>query len=57
MLERAMHFVPTYYFVEALKSALAGTASARYWGHLAVVLVSTVFAFAAAIWALRRQQN
>ncbi len=57
MLERALHFVPTYYFVEALRLALAGTASARFWGHMAVVLASTVVAFAATIWALRRQQN
>jgi ABC-2 type transport system permease protein len=58
LLERAIHLVPTYYFVEALRSALAGTPSAaRFWGHLAVVLASTFVAFAAAIWALRRQQN
>lgn len=57
MLERALHFIPTFYFVEALKLALAGTSSARFWGCLAVVLVSTVVAFAAAIWALRRGQN
>lgn len=57
ILERALHFVPTYYFVEALRSALAGTSSPKFWGHLAVVLASTVVAFAAAIWALRRQQN
>jgi ABC-2 type transport system permease protein len=57
MLERALHFVPTYYFVEALKLALAGTSSRGFWGQLAVVLASTVVAFAAAIWALRRRQN
>lgn len=56
MLERALHFIPTYYFVEGLRMALAGTASPRFWVNLAVVLASTVIAFAAAIWALRRQQ-
>ena len=57
MLERALHFIPTYYFVEALRLSLAGNSSGRFWGHLAVVLASTAVAFAAAIWALRRQQN
>jgi len=57
MLERALHLIPTHYFVEALRLSLAGTPSARFWGYLSVVLASTVVAFAAAIWALRRQQN
>ena len=57
MLERVLHLVPTHYFVEALRLSLAGTPSARVWAHLAVVLISTVLAFAAAIWGLRRQQN
>ena len=56
-LETAMHFIPTYYFIEALKLSLAETASSRIWGHLAVVLVCTVLAFSAATWALRREQN
>jgi ABC-type polysaccharide/polyol phosphate export permease len=57
VLERALHFIPTHYFVEGLRLSLAGTSSARFWGYLAVVLASTVVAFLAAIWALRRQQN
>ena len=57
MLERALHLIPTHYFVEALRLSLAGTPSARFWGYISVVLASTVVAFAAAIWALRRQQN
>jgi len=57
MLERALHVVPTHYFVEALRLSLAGTSSARFWGYLFIVLASTVVAFAAAIWALRRQQS
>ncbi|MGI9064983.1 MAG: ABC transporter permease [Pyrinomonadaceae bacterium] len=56
-LETAMRFIPTYYFIEALKLSLAGTASSRIWVHLAVVLVSTLLAFFAATWALRRKQN
>ncbi|MEN3326932.1 MAG: type transport system permease protein [Acidobacteriota bacterium] len=56
-LEQALHFVPTYYFVEALRLALAGTPSTRFWVHMAVVLASTVVAFAAAIWALHRHQH
>ena len=57
VLERALTFVPTHYFVEALRLSSAGTPSARIWGQLAVLLVSTVIAFAAAVWGLRRQQN
>ena len=56
-LETASRFIPTYYFVEALKLSLAGSASARLWGHLAVVLGCTVLALFAAIWGLRRQRN
>ncbi len=54
-LQTVMRFIPTYYFVEAAKLSLAGTGSARIWGHLAVVLACTVVAFFAAIWALRRE--
>jgi ABC-2 type transport system permease protein len=57
VLEAAMYFVPTYYFVEALKMSLAGTVSSKVWGHLAVVLACTVAAFFAVTWALRREQN
>lgn len=57
VLEAAMHFIPTYYFVEALKLSLAGTSSLRLWGHLAVVLACTFVAFFAVTWALRREQN
>ena len=56
-LETAMRFVPTYYFIEALKLSLAGTASPRLWGDLAVVLACTLLGFTAAIWALRRGRN
>lgn len=56
-LETGLRLIPTYYFVEALRLALAGTPSARIWGHLAVVLGCTVLAFFAATWGLRRQQN
>jgi ABC-2 type transport system permease protein len=56
-LETAMRFIPTYYFIEALKLSLAGTASSRIWGHLAVVIACTLLAFSAATWALRRAQN
>lgn len=56
-LETAMHFVPTYYFIDALKLSLAGNASARLWGDLAVVMTCTLLAFFAATWALRREQN
>ena len=56
-VETAMHLIPTYYFVEALRLSLTGTGSSRIWGHLMVVFASTVLAFAAAIWGLRRGQN
>jgi ABC-2 type transport system permease protein len=56
-LETAMRFIPTYYVTEALKLSLAGNASSRIWFHLAVVFACTLFAFFAAVWALRRQQN
>jgi len=55
VFEKALHLIPTYYFVEALKVSLSGTSSARIWGHLAIVLVCTFLAFAAATWGLRRQ--
>ena len=57
MLETAMRFIPTYYFVEALKLALAGTASLRMWVYLAVVLACIFVACLAMTWALRREQN
>jgi len=56
-VETGLRLIPTYYFVEALRLSLAGTASVRIWGHLAVVLACTVLAFTAATWGLRRQQN
>src|SRR5215213_45198 len=56
-VETAMRLVPTYYLSEALKLSLAGSSPSRVWGHLAVVLVSSVIAFAAATWALRRAHN
>lgn len=55
-VDTAMRFIPTYYLSEALKLSLAGSASSRIWGHLAVLLLSTVVAFSAAVWALRRRQ-
>lgn len=57
LLEGAMRFVPTYYFVEALKSSLAGSISSRFWIQLSAVLAFTVAAFVAGVWALRREQN
>ena len=56
-VETAMRLIPTYYLSEALKLSLAGSASSRIWGHLAVVLVCSVIAFSAATWALRREHN
>lgn len=54
-MDAALHVVPTYYFVEALKLALAGMGSSWIWGHLAAVLACTAVAFSAAIWRLRRE--
>jgi len=56
-LETASRLIPTYYFVEALKLSLAGTASVQLWKHLVVVLGFTLVALFAATWGLRRQQN
>jgi ABC-2 type transport system permease protein len=56
-LETASRLIPTYYLVEALKLSLAGTNSAKLWGHLAVVLGFTVGALFAATWGLRRRLN
>lgn len=56
-LETASRLIPTYYFVEALKLSLAGTASAQLWRNLAVVFGCTMLALFAATWGLRRQQN
>lgn len=57
VLDTAMRFIPTYYLTEALKLSLAGSAPSRIWGHIAVVLICTVIAFAATVWALRRRHN
>ena len=56
-LETATRLIPTYYFVEALKMSMTGDASARLWINSLVVLMCTLVAFLAAIWALRREQN
>lgn len=56
VVDKVMRVIPTYYLSEALKLSLAGTVSARFWGHLAVVLVCSVIAFFGATWALRRAQ-
>jgi len=56
-MEAALHLVPTYYFVEALKLLLAGMGSSRIGGHLAVLLACTAVAFSATIWRSRREQN
>lgn len=56
-VETAYRVIPTHYFVEALRLASAGTASARLWGNLAVLLGCTLLTFFAATWALRRAQN
>ena len=55
-LDTVMRVIPTYYLTEALKLSLAGGASSRIWGHLAVILVCTVIAFFAAVWALHRRR-
>ena len=57
ILENAMRLIPTYYFVESLKMSLTGDASSRLLVHSVVVLACTLFAFAAAVWTLRREQN
>lgn len=57
LLEGAMRLIPTYYFVEALKSSLAGSPSPRIWVQLLVVLACTFIAFFAGTRALRREQN
>ncbi len=57
VLEKALYLIPTHYFVEALRLSSAGTASPRIWVNVAILLASTMLAFFAAIWALRRQQN
>ena len=56
-VETAMRLIPTYYVTEALKLSLAGSAPARIWGHLAVVLGCSVVAFFAAVWALRHRNS
>ena len=56
-LETAMRFIPTYYFVEALKLSMAGTSSLRMWGYSAVVLALTFVTLFAVTWTLRREQN
>ena len=56
-VETVMRLIPTYYLTEALRLSLAGSAPDRVWGNLAVVLVSSVIAFSAAVWALRRGKN
>ena len=56
-LETAMRFIPTYYFVEALKLSMAGTSSLRMWGYSAIVVALTFVTFFAVTWALRREQN
>ena len=54
-LDTAMRFIPTYYLTQAMNMSMAGTATSRIWGHLAIVLGCTVVAFFAAAWALRRR--
>lgn len=56
-VETVFRLLPTYYFVEALKSSLAGAVSAKLWVHLTVILGCTVLALFAATWGLRRQLN
>ena len=53
-----MRLMPTHYLTQALGLALAGEASlAQVGGHLAVLLGSTVVAFVAVIWKLRREDR
>ncbi|MGQ9555214.1 MAG: ABC transporter permease [Anaerolineae bacterium] len=55
-LEVLFRLIPTHYLAQAMGLALAGDASpARVWGNLAVLLASTVIAFAAVVWRLRRE--
>lgn len=57
-LEAAVRLIPTHYLVEVLKLALAGEASlVRVWDDLALLLGSVVFAFAAVVWVLRREDR
>ena len=57
VLDTAMRFIPTYYFVEALNLSLAGNSPPRFWLYLVVVLACTFIAFVAGIWVMRREQN
>jgi ABC-type Na+ efflux pump permease subunit len=57
VLEKGMRFIPTYYFVEALKLSMSGTSSLRMWVYSAVVLALTFVTFFAVTRALRREQN
>jgi ABC-2 type transport system permease protein len=54
-VDTAMRFVPTYYLTKALELSLTGNPTSQVWGHLAVVLVCTIIAFGAAVWALQRR--
>jgi len=57
-LEAALRLIPTHYLVEVLKLALAGESSlVRVWDDLALLLASVVFAFAAVVWVLRREDR
>lgn len=56
-VETASRFIPTHYFVEALKMASAGSNSVRLWWHLAAVSGFTLLAFFAATWVLRRAHD
>ncbi|NOR82895.1 MAG: ABC transporter permease [Ardenticatenales bacterium] len=57
-LETALRLIPTHYLVKVLKLALTGDASlVQVWGDLALLLGSVVLAFAAVVWALRREDR
>ncbi|HHY33969.1 MAG: ABC transporter permease [Firmicutes bacterium] len=56
ILQTLVRLIPTYYVVDTLSLSLAGEAStAKVWGNLAILLVSTAVAFIVAVWALRRR--
>jgi len=58
VLGAVMRLIPTYYLVDTLNLSLAGEASiAQVWGNLAILFGSTIIAFVAAVWALRRERK
>jgi ABC-2 type transport system permease protein len=56
-IKSAMPFIPTYYFVDALKLSLAGADSLLILKDLAVTLFYCSLAFSASTWILARSEN